>query len=415
MVELINRARMNPSAEAALYNTSLNEGLPDGSITSDPKQPLAINPALIDSARNHSEWMLQSQTFSHTGDGGSSPDQRMAAAGYQFNTPFEWAENIAWQSQDAPDSVSTATLDAIHQNLFVDTSEVGRGHRLNMMDPNLQEVGVGAMTGQFMGYNAVMETEDYAFSGSQAFLTGVAYNDNVVADHFYTVGEGLGGIQITATRASGGAKFSTTTWDSGGYTLQLPAGTYSVQASGSSLNGTETLSSVVIGTQNVEEDFTPLPPQPAGGGGSGNGGTGTGNGGGSGTSGSTGSGPVGTPSRPTAALNRHRYAYTSRNGHYFCFTVTYSGTAAIQAANLGALAVSGPNKFAGVAHVDSTQSLNGGNTLVAVYYVRRPRGTWGRSSLGLYTIRLPGHVVRDSLGDVAAPAVLGNLRLLLNS
>ena len=44
MVELINRARANPSAEAARFGIDLSEGLRNGEvITTDPKQPLAIN------------------------------------------------------------------------------------------------------------------------------------------------------------------------------------------------------------------------------------------------------------------------------------------------------------------------------------------------------------------------------------
>ncbi len=64
MLELINRARSNPNAEAALYSlTDLNQGLSPGTITSDPKQPLAFNLFLIDSAREHSQWMGDTNTF----------------------------------------------------------------------------------------------------------------------------------------------------------------------------------------------------------------------------------------------------------------------------------------------------------------------------------------------------------------
>ena len=44
---------------------------------------------------------------------------------------------------------------------------------------------------------------------------------------------------------------------SGGYTLQLPAGTYDVKGTGGTLGGTVDYPSVTIGFQNVEEDFTP--------------------------------------------------------------------------------------------------------------------------------------------------------------
>src|SRR4051794_36660045 len=63
MLELLNRARSDPSAEAARLGISLNEGLASGTITSTSKQPLAFNANLIDAARNHSTWMIANDTF----------------------------------------------------------------------------------------------------------------------------------------------------------------------------------------------------------------------------------------------------------------------------------------------------------------------------------------------------------------
>src|SRR5438105_2361486 len=56
LVELINRARMDPSAEAARLGIALNEGLAAGTISTAAKQPLAINPNLTDAAGKHSQW-----------------------------------------------------------------------------------------------------------------------------------------------------------------------------------------------------------------------------------------------------------------------------------------------------------------------------------------------------------------------
>jgi len=102
-----------------------------------------------------------------------------------------------------------------------------------------------------------MLTTDFATTGSGSFLTGVAYSDTVTPDSFYTPGEGLGGITVTATRASDNAVFTTTTWASGGYSLKLSSGTYSVKSSGVALGGDVNYPDVVIGSENVERDFTP--------------------------------------------------------------------------------------------------------------------------------------------------------------
>ena len=47
MLELINRARANPSAEASRYGIGLNDGLAAGTITTAAKQPLAPQQNLI--------------------------------------------------------------------------------------------------------------------------------------------------------------------------------------------------------------------------------------------------------------------------------------------------------------------------------------------------------------------------------
>ena len=257
MIELLNRARANPTGEAAMFGIDLNEGLPAGTISSAPKQPLAISPYLTDSARMHSQWMITNQTFSHF-ENGTGPDTRMTNAGYVFVPSYGYGENIAFRGTSPAVPPLGPTVAQEHQDLFVDSSEPDRGHRINMMDPDFEEVGAGVATGVFQGYNAVMATQDFAFSAASGpFITGVAYTDAVVHDHFYEPGEGLGGVSITATRASDGMAFNATTWASGGYSLQVPAGTYSVVASGGGLPSPVTSNNVVVTNQNVKVDFLP--------------------------------------------------------------------------------------------------------------------------------------------------------------
>ena len=256
LVELINRARENPSAEAARYNIALNEGLSAGTISTAPKQPLAINPFITDAARDHSQWMINNDVFSHTGAGGSDPGDRMGDAGYNFVPPWTWGENIAYRSfsGSSPTAAITAQL---HEDLFVDDGYPGRGHRINILDNGFREIGAGVVSGDYQGWNVGMLTTDFGATGSDVFLTGVAYDDSVTDNDFYTPGEGLAGVSIQAVRVTDSAIFSTTTWTSGGYSLRLPPGTYTVTGSGPLLGQTITYGSVVIGSENVKRDFYP--------------------------------------------------------------------------------------------------------------------------------------------------------------
>ena len=157
MLELVNRARANPSAEASADGIALNEGLPAGTISADAKQPLAFNPNLIAAARHHTNWMIQTGIFAHN-EGSADPGAQMTSAGYSFTGSWTWGQNIAWSGTTPAVPPLNATTAGLEKNLFVDANEPGRGHRLNLLNPQFQEIGIGVSAGAFQGFNAVMAT-----------------------------------------------------------------------------------------------------------------------------------------------------------------------------------------------------------------------------------------------------------------
>lgn len=248
-LELVNRARSNPLGEAALYDIDLNGGLAPGTISDQAKQPLAWNFDLINAGRNHNQWMLDNNTFSHTGEAGSDAGERIQAAGYEFTGSWAWGENLAWQVITNPDDLAQ-TIQLQHRGLFESPS-----HRTNLLNGDFQEIGIGLSSGQFQGWsNVSVTTHNFAKSGDDLFLTGVAFSDSIVNDDFYTVGEGLGGITVIAVRITDQQSFITTTMDAGGYQMALEAGTYQVTFSGAPLPQSYT-QTVVVDTQNVKLDL----------------------------------------------------------------------------------------------------------------------------------------------------------------
>jgi Ca2+-binding RTX toxin-like protein len=245
LLELVNRARLDPAGEAARNGIGLNDGLASGTITADSKQPLASNGSLATAAQGHSQWMLDTDTFSHTGSGGSNAGNRMSAAGYSFTGSWSWGENISWRGTTGTLNLTTS-VGTQHSSLFQSP-----GHRENILDPGFREIGVGVRTGVFQGYNASMVTENFARSGTGNFLTGVAYFD-ADGDKFYTVGEGRGGIRMDA-RNSSGALVSTTTAAAGGYQTKLAAGTYDVTFSGGGLSAALGIT-LAIASENIKLD-----------------------------------------------------------------------------------------------------------------------------------------------------------------
>ena len=384
LLELINRARANPASEASRDHINLNEGLPTGTITTAPKQPLAFNPFLINSARGHSQDMIDHDFFAHEGSDGSVPEQRMAASGYSFETTNSRGsgENIAWSGSTSAQSAAqiTATTAQLHNNLFIDTNTPGRGHRTNILNASFKELGTGVISGGFTyqgtTYNAVMATEDFAFVLPSAFLTGVVYSDSVQDDDFYEPGEGLKGITIKAKRLSDNAIFSTKDFSTGGYTLSLAPGAYSVTVSGKALGAAQTYN-IVIADQNLKLDIA----KP-------------------GTNDST---------LPVAFLN----ASTFTGGPSLTFQVFYNDTGGVKASTIGDgdLQVTGPNGFKKTATLVSAVPAGNSTSLVATYSISSPGDAWTSSDNGAYTVKLVKKQVTDTGGRAAAAATIGTFAI----
>jgi len=245
-LELTNRARADPAAEAARLGIGLNDGITGGSISPAAKQPLAFNPLLLDAARAHGAWMLATDIFDHTGAGGSTPQQRMAAAGYAFDPPWNTGENISirWGTGT---TLAVAQVDAMHDGLFRSP-----GHRVNTLNDAFREVGIGLNAGEYAGHPAVTTTQNYARSGAPFFLLGVAYAD-ADADAFYDPGEGIAGMTVTIGDLWGNQVAQVATMAAGGWQVAVPIGTYAVTFSGGGLVA-PILRTAVAGT-NVKIDL----------------------------------------------------------------------------------------------------------------------------------------------------------------
>ena len=109
--------------------------------TSRGEQPLAWNGALSQAAEDHSEWMIATDTFSHTGANGSDPIARMTAAGYALNGSWTAGENIAWASTRGPEGYQDE-VNLLHSNLMNSP-----GHQANILNADFKEVGLGFEVG----------------------------------------------------------------------------------------------------------------------------------------------------------------------------------------------------------------------------------------------------------------------------
>jgi uncharacterized protein YkwD len=251
MLELLNRARANPSAEAASFGIDLNANLSPGTISPNPKPPLAFQPRLIQAARAHADWMLATDTFSHTGVTNSTPADRIRNAGYPVSGSWAMGENIAWQGTTGVADLTQFTLDE-HEGLFRSA-----GHRKNLLDPDFDEVGVGVRRGVYSqngkDFDSVMIAQEFARSSGTPgpLVIGVVFRD-ANGDGHYTAGEGVGGL--TVTPAAGG--YWAVTSASGGFAVPVTAnaGPTLVTISGPGVV-VPLARAVTVGTVNVKVDF----------------------------------------------------------------------------------------------------------------------------------------------------------------
>lgn len=114
MLELINRMRLDPGAEAARLGVSLNFDLPNGTIANYARQVLAPNALLERAAEGQSVWLLQTGEWTHDGANNSQPWDRVVATGYKASSV---GENLSWTGTTGSLDLNRA-IDAQHKDLF---------------------------------------------------------------------------------------------------------------------------------------------------------------------------------------------------------------------------------------------------------------------------------------------------------
>ncbi len=311
MLELVNRLRSDPPAEArrlvslARRDPTLRRAAAGSDLAGFVRilartpalPPLAFNARLIEAARAQTDAMVAANAQFHAADGflTDAAVARAADGAAFYPVPAAgWAtgENVYAFTRNLP---ATARLldavDYLHAGLAIDWGNPDFGHLRNLLAPGpsqatargrlpFAEVGIGLRADAHptvppparpeqpanlgLDVGPVLVAQEFGWRDGDAFLTGTLSVDRD-ADRFYSPGEGLGGVTIVAQGDPGRGPYTTTTWDSGGYALALPAGTYRVTATGPGL-ATSQATTVHVGVDNVAWSVTlntagaPIPP-----------------------------------------------------------------------------------------------------------------------------------------------------------
>src|SRR4051812_28316225 len=279
-LELINRARANPTAEGIRLAVTTDPGVLSAYSAFAvnlvlmqaqfaliaPAPPLSMNSDLMNAARAHSQNMLQNNYQGHNGPDGSITTR---LAGYTAGANgWSIGENVYAYSKSVWYGHAGFEVDW-GGSAATGGMQSPPGHRQNIHSATFREVGVGVVLGSNGGSSGVgpqLVTQDFGtVSWLLPFVTGVVYRD-LNNNGFYDPGEGLGGVTVTIANVNNYA----VTASSGGYSVPVPSsGIYNVTFSGGSAPTAQKDVSVVNG-QNAKADYivtgsvTPTPtPTPA--------------------------------------------------------------------------------------------------------------------------------------------------------
>jgi len=264
MVWLMNRARSNPTQEGTWLaavngeNDDIAAARPYWGVNTAALQaafaaiaarpPAAFDVRLYNAAKAHSEYLISTDTQSHTGQFtrvDSAGFKYTAAAGVVFSYSNDSlyghaAFNIDWGAgpngmQDPPG----------HRNalMSVSTYYSNVGYAVLSETNPSTEVGPQVITGNLA----------YANSGSSnhanVFIVGTVWEDTN-GNQQYDPGEGLAGVTVMPDNGT----YYAVTGAGGGYSIPVGAGTYSVTFSGGELVGAYART-VGVGSVSVLQDL----------------------------------------------------------------------------------------------------------------------------------------------------------------
>jgi uncharacterized protein YkwD len=254
-LEMINRFRAQPRAELDLLTKYVTPGIgttfatpssPDPGVrlalsfynvnaavlrsqfdALSAAPPLAWNANLHSAAAAHTSAMIAADQQSHQLPGEPDLAQRLTNAGYAYTAA---SENVYGYVDNVFHGHAAFVIDWGNAPNGIQDPP---GHRDALVDPGLREIGISLQESSGPELGPFVVTQDLGRRSGNPFLTGVAFTDAIVADTFYSLGEGLGSLAVNVFDASRTQLLaSTTTFASGGYALALATGTYDVQFAG---------------------------------------------------------------------------------------------------------------------------------------------------------------------------------------
>lgn len=237
IIELAQRARKNPQAEAARLNAAHGLALDFSSYPARP--PLSPNEFLSQAAAAHTNDMATRAFYGHLNPDGVNANGRILATLYDLapffgvNPAINLTENLGKGTGNPPGN-TLRTPQGVHDTMMIDAGVQGAKHRALLLGAGqyamYREIGLSFLHRGASDYIC----EEVAFTATdRPFVVGVAYDDRD-NDGVCRSGEGTPGVAVTLSHASG-FSVSTTTRSAGGFSFEVFVdGTYTLTIGASS-------------------------------------------------------------------------------------------------------------------------------------------------------------------------------------
>jgi uncharacterized protein YkwD len=235
LIELINRARLDPVAEGQRLGLDFSAYA--------PREPLAPAQQLARAALGHTDDMIRRGFYGHLNPDGVNANGRIMATGYPLHPLF--GTNPAGNMTESIGVGSGAAFDTpqeVHDTFMIDAGFVVPKHRNAILGHGdhfgrFRQVGIGYRVGQASPGQPweYFCTEEFAVTTTdRPFVTGVVFDDPD-GDGLCRAGEGRGGVAVELVDAAG-ATFTAQTASAGAYAFEiLRDGVYTVRIAGQSV------------------------------------------------------------------------------------------------------------------------------------------------------------------------------------
>ena len=270
LVELINRARVDPFDEAFRQKSNRRVNL-DDPIYQESLPPLAVSEALQTASNSHIvDWYGEAishgrglEAIESVGQDGKTLAQRATLEGYAGSvSTITLMHHARFVGNDFDVNGRTPAENSVNlseaKTLLWADNEGGSG----ILSPDAREIGVAfrflnpnesyieEFSPEYAGYALAFGTAE----DDRPFITGVAYVDSS-EDDFYSPGEGLTAGIVVARDVETGREFRATVGQAGGYSIQVaPNATYTVRLqTPTHLHRTD--GPVAVDDDNVKVDF----------------------------------------------------------------------------------------------------------------------------------------------------------------